>query len=56
MPGDVVTRVDGEVIGGLDDLERIKNNCAAGQSVELVIYRRGTFYSVEITLGEATPD
>lgn len=56
LPGDVLTRVDGQIIGGLDDLERVKNTCTAGQSVELVIYRRGTYYSVEITLGEATPD
>jgi len=56
LPGDVVTRVGGVIIGGLDDLERIKNTCTAGQSVELVIYRRGTYYSADIILGEATPD
>ncbi len=56
LPGDVVTRVDGETISNLSELEQVKNSHSAGDEVELIIYRRGTYYSVQIVLGENTPE
>ncbi len=53
-PGDVVTEFNGEAIESLDDLKKATNACSAGDTISVVIYRRGYYYQVELVLEEAT--
>lgn len=48
--GDVITGINGTDITTLDELNRIKNECRAGDTVTLTYYRSGEFYTVEVTL------
>ena len=53
-PGDVLTQFDGREITSLEDLKQALSAHAAGDTVTVVIYRRGSYYSLELTLAEAT--
>ena len=47
---DIITAVNGEAVSTLDDVNTIKNQYAAGDTLTLTVYRGGTYYDVEITL------
>jgi len=49
-PDDVIVEFDGIRVSSLDDLVAAKDDCEAGDNVELTIYRGGRYYRVQITL------
>ena len=48
--GDIVTAINGQAVGSIDDLNTIKNQYAAGDEVTLTVYRSGTYYEITVTL------
>jgi serine protease Do len=48
--GDVITAINGESVTSTEELNRAKNNYAAGDSVTLSVYRNGKLYDVTIQL------
>ncbi len=48
--GDIITEINGTAVGSVEELNRIKNQFSAGDSVTLTVYRGGTFYSVPVVL------
>ena len=48
--GDIITAIDGTEISSMDDLNTIKNQHIAGDTVRLTVYRGGQRYSVDIVL------
>lgn len=53
QPGDVITGWNDSEIGDLEDLNVLLNRASAGDVVTFTIYRRGSYYSVEIVLEQA---
>ena len=49
-PGDIVTAINGESVSDVDDLNAVKNQFAAGDTVILTVFTRGQYFDVEITL------
>ena len=47
--GDVILSLDGEPVGGVDDLVRLLNGERIGRFVELVLLRKGEMRNVTIT-------
>ena len=52
--GDVLTQFDGKDITSLEELQEALNAHAAGDTVTVTIYSRGYYYSLDLTLSEAT--
>lgn len=52
--GDIIIGIQGEAITSMDELNAIKNNYSAGDTVVLTIYRDGKNIEINLTLGEAT--
>ncbi len=52
--GDIVIGIQGEAIITMDELNEIKNQYSAGDTITLTIYRDGTNMDVDLTLDEAT--
>ena len=48
--GDIITGVNGEEITCMSEINSIKNNMKAGDSMELTIYRSGKTLTIRITL------
>lgn len=48
--GDIITAIDGTEISSMDDLNTVKNQHTAGDTVQLTIYRGGQKYNVDIVL------
>ena len=48
--GDIITAINGEAVSDVDDLNAVKNQFAAGDTVTLTVYTRGQFVDVEVTL------
>lgn len=48
--GDVIQAIDGQAIKNVDDLYHTFDSKRAGETVEIVFYREGKQYSVEVTL------
>ena len=48
--GDIITAVNGTRVTSIDELNRVKNQFTAGETVTLTIYRGGTYYDVDIIL------
>lgn len=48
--GDIITSINGTEIGSMDELNAVKNQFSAGDSVTLVIYRGGNYYEVDVVL------
>ncbi len=48
-PGDVILSLNGEPVGGIDDLVRLLNGDRIGQTVDLTILRRGEIHTMPIT-------
>ncbi len=52
--GDIIIGIQGETISTMDELNNIKNQYTAGDTVILTVYRDGSNMEVELTLDEAT--
>ena len=50
---DIILAVDDQRIGGLEDIETILYNHKPGDTVEVVVYRSGRQYRVDLVLGES---
>lgn len=53
--GDVITKIDGEDVASVDDLERALSDKSAGDAVVLTVNRDGEELEFEIILDSATP-
>ena len=49
---DVITGANGDPITGRDDLVKLIHSCAAGDKVELTVYRQGETVKLTVTVGE----
>lgn len=49
-PGDVITAINDTPVTTIDELNTVKNQYVAGDTVTLTVYRSGRYYLVEITL------
>ena len=52
MVGDVITKVDGQTIENMDELNAIKNSKEIGDKITLTIWRDGKTEDIEVTLQE----
>ena len=52
--GDTITAIEGIAVSNSEDLEMVKNQYTAGQTVELTVYRNGKYYAVSIQLMDAS--
>lgn len=52
LGGDVITRLNGEELTGLDVLMRIANSLKVGDTVSVEYYRAGELNTIEVTLPE----
>ena len=48
--GDIITGVNGQEITCMSDINSVKNNMKAGDTMELTVYRSGKTLTVSITL------
>ncbi len=48
--GDIIVSIDTEEVYSVSDLSKVKNRKAVGDEVTLVVYRKGNYYQVKITL------
>lgn len=48
--GDIITEIDGTAVSSMDDLNAVKNQHVAGETVNLTVYRGSQYYSVDIVL------
>lgn len=48
--GDIITQLNGSDVTSTDDLNSVKNSCAAGDTISITFYRDGVYYSVEVIL------
>lgn len=53
--GDVITKIDGEDVASLDDLEQALSDKSAGDAVVLTVNRDGEELELEVILDDATP-
>ena len=53
--GDLLVEINGTAVSSVDEVETIRNQFAAGDSLSLVIYRQGALYEAEITLMDQGP-
>lgn len=50
--GDIITAINDIKVSSIDELNTVKNQYAAGDTVTLTVYRGGQYYSVEVLLGD----
>ena len=50
--GDVITKVDGQDIQNMDELNEIKNQKEIGDKITLTIWRNGETINIDVTLQE----
>ena len=48
--GDIITAVNDTAVTSIDELNRIKNQFSAGDTIDLTIYRGGQYFTVGVTL------
>ena len=48
--GDIITAVNGTRVTSIDELNRVKNQFTAGDSITLTLYHGGSYRDVEVTL------
>lgn len=53
--GDIITKINGDEISSIEQLNRYKNTHSIGETITLTIVRNGEEIDVEVTLGE-TPE
>ncbi len=54
--GDIVVGIEGQLITGMDEFNKIKNQFSAGDTISVSLYRDGKRTDVDVTLGEASGD
>ena len=54
--GDIITAVNGETITGSNDLVKLVKASAAGDTLELTVYRQGQTTTLTLTVGEQKTD
>lgn len=52
--GDIIVGIEGTAVKTMDELNKIKDKYAAGDTVTITVYRDGSELDLELTLGEAT--
>ncbi|MDR1736664.1 MAG: trypsin-like peptidase domain-containing protein [Oscillospiraceae bacterium] len=52
---DIITHVDGKPVKSIAEINKIKNNFKAGDTLPITVYRRGTVIEYEIVLGDMGP-
>jgi S1-C subfamily serine protease len=52
LGGDIITKMNGEKVAGMDDLVEIINEAQPGEELELTILRGGSTKTVTVTLGD----
>jgi S1-C subfamily serine protease len=55
MPGDVVVRLDGVVVNGVDDLIRVLDRDRIGRTLEMDVLRMGRLRAIDIHPIERKP-
>ena len=55
QPGDIITAIDGDAIRSYDDLRASVKRHAAGETVDVVLYRADENYTVSVTFDEERP-
>lgn len=50
--GDVITAIDGKEITTMEELNAVKNEHTAGETIEIKVYRSGETFEMELTLQE----
>ena len=50
VAGDIITAVNGTRVTSIDELNRVKNQFTAGDSITLTLYNGGSYRDVEVTL------
>lgn len=53
VPGDILISLDGTRVTTMESLTRLLYSHEAGDTVQLIIYRSGRQYAVDVTLGQA---
>ena len=53
QPGDILTNINGYDLYGMDDMNAVLYGCEVGETVEVIIYRSGKQYRVNLTLSES---
>ena len=56
VPGDIITKMDGDEIKGYDDLKSAIKRHSAGESVEVELYRADESRTVTVTFDESVPE
>ena len=56
VPGDIITKLDGEDIKSYDDLKSAIKRHSAGESVEVELYRADESRTVTVTFDESVPE
>ena len=56
VPGDIITKLDGEEIKSYDDLKSAIKRHSAGESVEVELYRADESRTVTVTFDESVPE
>lgn len=52
--GDIITSINDTQVSSVEDLNTVKGQFQAGDSVTLIIYRGGKYYQVDVTLMDAS--
>ena len=52
--GDTITAIEGVAVSTTEELNVVKNQFRAGDTVQLTVYRDGNLYSVEVVLSDAS--
>ncbi len=55
LVSDIITQLNGEAVNTASDLQQLINQYAAGDTVELEIWRAGIYQTLELTLDERSP-
>ena len=55
QPGDIITAIDGDAIRSYDDLRASVKRHAAGETVDVALYRADENYTVSVTFDEERP-
>ena len=55
QPGDIITAIDGDAIRSYDDLRASVKRHAAGETVDVALYRADEDYTVSVTFDEERP-
>lgn len=55
QPGDLIVKADGKVVKSVDEMNEIRDEKKAGDTMELTVIRNGEMLTVNVVLGEDVP-